>query len=111
MRRTPNRFRPDVMRHYGYFFSGLSPPYWWWEILVKRADAVLLMGITYTNIVPDERAKLLWYAFVSGAMLALHNQCKPYDKRQCGIVDTAETFALAVRFTNFVIPAPATHSI
>ena len=52
---------------------------------------------------PDERAKLIWYTFISGGMLALHNYCKPYDQRQCGLIDAAESFALCVRFVNFVM--------
>ena len=30
---------------------------------------------------------------------------KPYDQRQCGLLDAAETFALTLRFTNFVMIA------
>ena len=44
--------------------------------MVKRGDLFLMMAITYTNVIPDERAKLLWYTFVSGAMLAFHSHCK-----------------------------------
>ena len=72
---------------------------------MKRGDLFLMMAITYTNVIPDERAKLLWYTFVSGAMLALHSHCKPFDQRQCGLIDAAESFALAIRFVNFVMIA------
>ena len=34
-----------------------------------------------------------------------HSHCKPYDQRQCGLLDAAETFALSVRFSNFVMIA------
>ena len=51
-----DRFRPEVMLHYGYFFVGLEPKYWWWDILVKRMDLLLLMGVTYTNVMESARA-------------------------------------------------------
>ena len=51
-----DRFRPEVMLHYGYFFVGLEPKYWWWDILVKRMDLLLLMGVTYTNVIESARA-------------------------------------------------------
>ena len=103
LRAQANRFHPKVMRHYGYFFSGLRPSFWWWDVLIKRADLLLVMTITYTDVVFDERAKLLWHTFLSGAMLALHNAFKPYDRRQCGLIDTAEAFALTTRFTTYVM--------
>ena len=30
-------------RRYGYFFQGLEPKFWWWDILVKRADVGMMM--------------------------------------------------------------------
>ena len=34
---------------------------------------------------------------VIGSRLALHNYAKPYDQRECGLADMAETFALTSR--------------
>merc|ERR1719201_1883990 len=61
------------------------------------------MLIAYTNIVLDERAKLLWYTFVSAAVLSLHTYCSPYDRRESGLIGAAETFALTVRFFTFFV--------
>ena len=43
----------------------------WWDIVVKRLDMMLTLGITYTNFVADERAKMLFYTFVAGGMSPL----------------------------------------
>ena len=50
-----------VQRTHGYFYAGLRPEYWWWDLVVKRADVCTFMLISYTNLVLDARAKLLWY--------------------------------------------------
>ena len=39
--------------------------------VVKRLDMMLTLGITYTNFVADERAKMLFYTFVAGGMSPL----------------------------------------
>ena len=31
------------LRCFGYFFQGLEPKFWWWDILVKRADVGVMM--------------------------------------------------------------------
>ena len=69
--RTEDKHHRDALRRYGYFYIGLEPSFWWWDIVVKRLDMMLTLGITYTNFVPDERAKMLFYTFVAGGMSPL----------------------------------------
>ena len=46
---------------------------------------------------------MLWYTFVSAAVLSLHTYCSPYDRRESGLIGAAETFALTVRFFTFFV--------
>jgi len=86
---------------YGYFYQGFEPDFWWWEIVVKRGDVLIMTLVTYTNFVPDQRAKLIWYTLQSGFVLAFHNYYKPMDERRAGLLDLAETLGLLVRFITF----------
>lgn len=40
-----------------YFIQGYEPQYWWWDILIKRADIGAMMVITYTSIALGSRIK------------------------------------------------------
>lgn len=91
------RFTPEYIGYYGFFYQGFEPSYWYWDLTVKRFDVFAMTAVAHTNIVPDVRAKLLWYMLQSGIMLALHNFCKPLDERRAGLLDFIESFALSVR--------------
>ena len=88
----------ENLRRYGYFYVGLEPTYWWWELAVKCTDVMLVNLIAYTNIVPDNKARLLMYGFLSGIMLAMHVYYQPFDERRTGTSDALESFALLTRF-------------
>ena len=66
-----DRTSPDKHRRYGFFFQGLEPQYWWWDILVKRADVGLMMLVTYTSVVREPEAKVLLFPLLSGLQALL----------------------------------------
>jgi hypothetical protein len=102
-REGPSKYRPRFAARFGYFFSGLEPRTWWWELIVKRSDILIFNVIAYADVgFPDERARLLWFAFMSGMMLAVHERFKPYDERQGGLVDIIESLALCTRFATYL---------
>ena len=70
----------------------------------KCIDLALFVIITNVDIpaVRDERARLLWYTCVSGIMLAAHEHYKPYDERQAGLMDLAESMALGSPFLTYL---------
>jgi len=95
------RMTEKHLQTFGYFFVGLEPQFWWWELLVKRSDVMLVNVIAYTNLMDDVRGKLIFYTILSGLMLSVHNYYKPYDNRSGMLADILETFALNVRFMVF----------
>ena len=80
----PKRQTLEGLKKYGYFFQGLEPNYWWWEILVKRGDILVTTMVTYTNVVPDVRVKLFWGVFsqsLKRIALFEFNQKKQAEKK------------------------------
>ena len=77
------------------------PRYWWWDILVKRADIGLMNIVTYTSIASDGKAKLLLFPFVSGCMLAIAAWYQPFANTQAEILDFLEMCLLSFRFFLF----------
>ena len=64
----------------------MQPEYWWWDLVAKRFDLFLMMAITYTNVVEDERAKLLFYTFISGIALAFRRlPDTKSDRKSCRV--------------------------
>jgi len=51
------------------------------------------------------QARLLWFTFISGIALALHEHFQAYDERQAGLLDHMESLALSTRFATFLIIA------
>ena len=49
------------------------------------------------------QARLLWFAFISGIALAMHERFQAYDERQAGLLDHVESLALSARFVTFLI--------
>ena len=37
IKRQPDRYHPASLKRYGFFFAGLEPEYWWWDLVVKLA--------------------------------------------------------------------------
>ena len=98
-----DRQSPENFRRYGYFIEGYEPQFWWWDIIVKRADIGVMNIITYTSIADDSKAKLLLFPFVSGCMLAISAWCKPFANSQAEILDFLEMCLLSFRFVLFSI--------
>eukprot|EP00929_Paragymnodinium_shiwhaense_P052971 TRINITY_DN26526_c0_g1_i1.p1 TRINITY_DN26526_c0_g1~~TRINITY_DN26526_c0_g1_i1.p1 ORF type:complete len:1356 (-),score=261.47 TRINITY_DN26526_c0_g1_i1:189-4256(-) len=98
----PRKYGSEVQYRFGYFFTGMEPDYWWWELIIKRFDIFLFIVIATAPAIPDDRARLLWFTFVSGIFLAVHERWKPYDDRQGGLIDLMESAALASRFSTFL---------
>lgn len=99
--RLKDRQSAENMRKYGYFCEGYEPRYWWWDILVKRADIGLMNIVTYTSIASDGKAKLLLFPFVSGCMLAIAAWYQPFANTQAEILDFLEMCLLSFRFFLF----------
>jgi len=102
-RRKSELSTPFMVRNYGYFYAGFEPDYWYWELLCKRVDCLIVLGITFTNLVPDAKAKLILYMVCAGIWWAIHNECHPYDCRQNGLLDKAEAMGLQARFLTFFV--------
>ena len=61
-----NRQDHDNHRRYGYFIQGLEPRFWYWDLVVKRADIGMMLVVAYTSIANDAKAKLLLFPIISG---------------------------------------------
>ena len=100
-----DRQSPENFRKYGYFIQGFEPQYWWWDIVVKRFDILLMNLITYTSIATDEKAKLLVFPIISGCALGLCAWCQPFTNTQAEILDFLEMCLLSFRFCLFSMVA------
>ena len=91
----------DSSRRYGNVIHGLDPSFWWWDIIVKRFDTLLMLLVNSTSIADDARAKLLLFPILSGMQLALMAWFKPYTKSRSNILNYLEFGLLLVRFVLF----------
>jgi len=48
-------------------------------------------------------ARLLWFTFISGIALAIHERFQAYDERQASLLDHVESLALYTRYTSFLL--------
>ncbi|CAE7817681.1 Scube1 [Symbiodinium microadriaticum] len=96
-----DRQNPENGRRYGFFIEGYEPGFWYWDIIVKRFDIALMNLVTYTSLADDEKAKLLLFPFISGAMLAIAAWCRPFTNDQAEILDFMEMCLLSFRFVMF----------
>jgi len=94
---------PKILRRFGFFFNGLEPDWYFWELLVKRVDVLLVYLVTYTQFVPDIKAKLILYLVIAGTAWALHNGARPFDNRVNGLLDRLESRCLSTRFLTFAL--------
>lgn len=93
---------PFIQRTFGYLLEGYEPRSWWWEIVWKKTDLLVVALITYTSIAVDERAKLILYAIWSLIVLMVQISYSPYDNRQIDLLDRIEKLGLYVRCAMFV---------
>ena len=96
-----DRQNPENGRRYGFFIEGYEPGFWYWDIIVKRFDIALMNLVTFTSLADDEKAKLLLFPFISGAMLAIAAWCRPFTNDQAEILDFMEMCLLSFRFVLF----------
>ena len=96
-----DRQSPENFRKYGFFIQGFEPQYWWWDIIVKRLDILIMNLVTYTSIATEEKAKLLTFPIISGCALGLCAWCQPFTNTQAEILDFLEMCLLSFRFTLF----------
>ena len=59
----------------------------------------------YIHILVISEARLLWFTFISGIALAMHEAFQAYDERQAGLLDHVESLALSARFITFLVIA------
>ncbi|CAE7458020.1 dbo [Symbiodinium sp. CCMP2592] len=97
----PDRHDPANYRLYGFFIQGLSPRYWYWDLIVKRADIGLMVLTAYTSFADDDNAKLLLFPVLSGMQLGLSTWVRPYANSQSQSLDVLESVLLASRFILF----------
>jgi len=96
-----NSSRPSAC--WVFFYDGLEPAYFWWELLVKRIDVLAMLLVAHTLVLEDPRAKLIAYLGISGFSWVFHTACLPFDCRQCMLVDRTESLGLMVRFSSFFL--------
>lgn len=96
-----DRQSPENFRKYGFFIQGFEPQFWWWDIIVKRSDILVMNLITYTSIATEEKAKILTFPIISGSALGCSAWCKPFTNTQAEILDFLEMCLLSFRFTLF----------
>mmetsp|Transcript_74323 Transcript_74323/g.170430 ORF Transcript_74323/g.170430 Transcript_74323/m.170430 type:complete len:511 (+) Transcript_74323:136-1668(+) len=94
-------YTPQTQKVFGYLVQGLESEFWWWELVVKRLDILVVAIIAYTPIVYDVRGKLVLYGIVSTCALVVHVQYQPFDDRQAGLLDRVELRALQARAFTF----------
>jgi len=90
-----------VQRTFGYLLEGYEPRSWWWEMIVKKIDLLVVAIITFTSLANDPRAKLLLYAFVALIAVMVQIAYSPYDNRQVNLLDRVENLGLFSRATLF----------
>ncbi|CAE7915213.1 MKLN1 [Symbiodinium necroappetens] len=100
-----DRQDPDQYRLYGFFIQGLAPRYWYWDLIVKRADIALMLLVAYTSIANDDNAKLLLFPLISGMQLGISAWISPYANSQSQILDVLEFVLLISRFVLFSVVA------
>ncbi|CAE7805594.1 unnamed protein product [Symbiodinium sp. CCMP2592] len=96
-----DRQAPENFRRYGFFFQGLEPRFWWWDLLVKRLDVAIMMLVTYTSFVLDPKAKLMLFPVLSGFQVFLAAWVRPYANDQAEILDVVEVTLSMIRFLLF----------
>ena len=96
-----DRQDPENYRRFGFFIQGLAPQFWYWDLIVKRADIALMLLVAYTSIANDDNAKLLLFPLISGMQLGISTWTKPYANCQSQILDVLEFVLLTSRFALF----------
>eukprot|EP00811_Abedinium_folium_P025015 NODE_3544_length_2021_cov_5.743928.p1 GENE.NODE_3544_length_2021_cov_5.743928~~NODE_3544_length_2021_cov_5.743928.p1 ORF type:complete len:564 (-),score=78.98 NODE_3544_length_2021_cov_5.743928:41-1732(-) len=90
------------IRMVGFFFRGLQPRWYWWELFVKRGEILLVYAVVYLPIASDDKAKLLLCATISGFALILQLSTMPHDDRHGMLFDHMEIGGILIRFLTFL---------
>jgi len=85
----------------GFFYVGLEPKYYYWELCVKRADVLVVFMVAYTHVLPNQNAKLIAYMGLAGISWVCHTTSTPYDNIRGKLVDRTEYLALQTRHVTF----------
>ncbi|CAE7769837.1 Scube1 [Symbiodinium sp. CCMP2592] len=96
-----DRHSPENYRRYGYFMQGYEEQYWWWDLVVKRADVAIMTVLAYTSILQDMEAKLLVFPVVSAAQVIATAWLKPFANEQAELLDLLEVTLGVARFVLF----------
>jgi hypothetical protein len=93
-----------VLCNFAFFYNGLETPFWWWDILLKRMDVLLVYLAAYIRFTPDAKGTLVLLTSISSVSWALHARIQPYDARANFLVGRLESAGLRTRFgTLFVL--------
>lgn len=93
----------DIITNFGYFYNGLEPHMFWWDIVAKKFDILCLYFISFTEVFHDPRAKLIMYLGFAGMFWAAHSISQPFDGRQNQLANRLEGDGLSVRFLTLFI--------
>lgn len=89
---------PAMLREYGFFYNGLEPHHYLWELSTKRIDLLIVYFVTYTAYVYDVKGKLIVYLLIAAIAWAAHSRAQPFDDRLNSMLDRLETRCLQTRF-------------
>uniref|UniRef100_A0A7S4GPA0 Tyrosine-protein kinase ephrin type A/B receptor-like domain-containing protein n=1 Tax=Oxyrrhis marina TaxID=2969 RepID=A0A7S4GPA0_OXYMA len=92
-------------RRFGYFIIGLEPSFWWWELLVKRVDVLLISLVAGSSFAPDDKAKVILHVGLATVFWLAQLRCRPFVKEHLALADELETMALVVRLVTFGVLA------
>lgn len=82
----------------GFFCNGLEPSYYWWELLVKRFDVLVMYTIAFSGWLQEEKAQVI-ASFGSTALFwVCHCTALPFDNRRVKLADRSEEMVLWVRY-------------
>jgi len=92
-----------IKRLIGFFYIGLEPNCYWWELLVKRTDVFVMYAVAYTHWLKTEESKLVAFMGVTAVFWVVHSSVKPFDNRRVLLADRTENLAFKVRFTTLFV--------
>jgi len=87
----------------GFFYVGLEPTYYWWELCVKRADVFVIFVVAYSHFFQTQKAKLITYMGLAAIAWTFHAATQPFDNARGRLVDRTENLALKTRFVSFFL--------
>lgn len=88
-------------RMLGYFILGFQPSYFWWDLLVKRCDLLMIFFVAYSSVLNTRESKLMAFQGISAFMCLLNATFNHYDSLRCQLADRLESKLLLVRLLDF----------